>query len=97
MSAKGLALRLAADGIGVFEVRPGIIRTDMTAGVADKYDALIAGGLVPARRWGEPEDIGAVVRRPRARRASASPPARVINVDGGLSIGRACEARDGQA
>ena len=43
----------------MFEVRPGIIRTDMTAGVAAKYDALIADGLVPARRWGEAADIGA--------------------------------------
>ena len=53
MWVKNLALRLAADGIGVFEVRPGIIRTDMTAGVTAKYDALIDGGLVPTRRWGE--------------------------------------------
>ncbi len=48
MFTQGLALRLAPHGIGVFDVRPGIIRTDMTAGVAARYDALIAGGLVPA-------------------------------------------------
>ncbi len=53
MAVQGFAARLAADGIAVFEVRPGIIRTDMTAGVAGKYDALIEGGLVPAKRWGE--------------------------------------------
>jgi 3-oxoacyl-[acyl-carrier protein] reductase len=60
MFAKGLALRLAGDGIDVFEVRPGIIKTDMTAGVSAKYDALIEGGLVPEGRWGLPEDIAAI-------------------------------------
>ena len=54
---QGLALRLAQSEIAVFEVRPGIIRTEMTAGVADKYDALIKGGLVPMRRWGEAGDV----------------------------------------
>ena len=53
MWVKNLALRLAPENIGVFEVRPGIIRTEMTAGVSAKYDALIDGGLVPAKRWGE--------------------------------------------
>lgn len=60
MFAKGLALRLAAEGIDVFEVRPGIIKTDMTAGVTGKYDDLIAKGLVPEARWGQPEDIAAI-------------------------------------
>ena len=59
---QGLAARLAADGIAVFEVRPGIIRTDMTSAVTAKYDALIADGLVPAKRWGAPGDVAAVVR-----------------------------------
>ena len=64
-----------ADGIGVFEVRPGIIRTDMTAASADKYDGLIADGLVPSRRWGEPRmSAPRSPRLPPAR--SASPPAR---------------------
>ena len=58
MWVKNLALRLAPDGIGVFEVRPGIIRTDMTAAATEKYDGLIAEGLVPSRRWGEAEDVG---------------------------------------
>ena len=69
MWVKNLALRLAAEGIGVFEVRPGIIRTDMTAGVAAKYDALIDGGLVPVRRWGEAADVGAAVAALAARQA----------------------------
>jgi NAD(P)-dependent dehydrogenase (short-subunit alcohol dehydrogenase family) len=57
MAARVFADRLAPDGIRVFEVRPGIIRTAMTAAVAEKYDELIAGGLVPERRWGEPDDV----------------------------------------
>jgi 3-oxoacyl-[acyl-carrier protein] reductase len=60
MFAKGLALRLASDGIDVFEVRPGIIKTDMTAAVSAKYDDLIAKGLVPEGRWGQPEDIAKI-------------------------------------
>ncbi len=60
--SQGLALRLADSGIAVFEVRPGIIRTDMTAGVTSKYDALIENGLVPMRRWGEAEDLGKICR-----------------------------------
>ncbi|MBB4272582.1 3-ketoacyl-ACP reductase [Rhizobium mongolense] len=84
---KGLAVRLAESGIGVFEVRPGIIRTAMTATVAEKYDALISGGLVPMKRWGEAEDIGAIV----AALASGSfgfATGSVIDAGGGLSIGR---------
>jgi hypothetical protein len=55
------AVRLAGDGVPVFEVRPGIIATDMTAGVRDAYDRRIAGGLIPEPRWGEPDDIGRAV------------------------------------
>ena len=87
MAVKGFAARLAADRIAVFEVRPGIIRTDMTAGVAAKYDALIADGLIPAKRWGEGADVAAAVRalvRPDIVYATGS----VINVDGGLTIPR---------
>jgi hypothetical protein len=61
MMTKALAARLAPEGIGVFELRPGIIRTPMTGPVADRYDARIAEGLVPSGRWGEPSDIGKVV------------------------------------
>jgi 3-oxoacyl-[acyl-carrier protein] reductase len=87
MFAKGLALRLAADGIAVFEVRPGIIKTDMTAAVAAKYDALIDGGLVPERRWGEPEDIASIC----AALATGQFPfatGSIIDAGGGLAIPR---------
>ncbi len=87
MAVKGFAARLAADGIAVFEVRPGIIRTDMTAGVASKYDALIADGLVPAKRWGEGADVAAAVRA-LAQADIAFSTGTVVNVDGGLTIAR---------
>ncbi|MFW6286344.1 MAG: 3-ketoacyl-ACP reductase [Candidatus Sumerlaeota bacterium] len=61
MGAKLFAHRLAEEGIPVVEICPGIIETRMTAGVKEKYDSVIAGGLVPARRWGQPEDIASVV------------------------------------
>jgi NAD(P)-dependent dehydrogenase (short-subunit alcohol dehydrogenase family) len=61
MVARCLALRLAEDGIPVHEVRPGVIRTDMTAPVAARYDQRIADGLTPIRRWGEPEDVAKAV------------------------------------
>lgn len=87
MSARLYAVRLAANGIPVFEVRPGIIRTDMTAAVADKYDNQIRGGLVPQGRWGEPEDVGRVVAA-LARGDAAYSTGSVITVDGGLTIPR---------
>ncbi|ASY70900.1 3-ketoacyl-ACP reductase [Sinorhizobium fredii] len=84
---QGLALRLAETGISVFEVRPGIIRSDMTAAVSGKYDALIAGGLVPVKRWGEPGDIGNIVAG-LASGQFAFATGSVIQADGGLSISR---------
>jgi NAD(P)-dependent dehydrogenase (short-subunit alcohol dehydrogenase family) len=87
MAAQLFALRLAPAAIPVFEVRPGIIATDMTARVKDVYDQRIADGLVPEGRWGTPEDVGRVVAallRGDAPYATGS----VIHVDGGLSIGR---------
>lgn len=60
MMTKLYAVRLAEAGIGVFEIRPGIIRTDMTTIVKEKYDQLIAEGITPIKRWGEPADIGGV-------------------------------------
>jgi 3-oxoacyl-[acyl-carrier protein] reductase len=87
MWSQGLALRLAAEGIGVFDVRPGIIRTDRTAGVTEKYDRLISDGLVPARRWGEGEDVANVVAS-LASGAFAFATGSVIDADGGLSIAR---------
>jgi NAD(P)-dependent dehydrogenase (short-subunit alcohol dehydrogenase family) len=61
MMTKLLAVRLAQEGIQVFEVCPGVIASDMTAPVKEKYDRLIEGGLWPIRRWGQPEDIGRAV------------------------------------
>ena len=87
MAARLFAVRLASHGIPVYEVRPGIIDTDMTAGVKAAYDARIAEGLVPERRWGTPDDVGRVVAsllRGDAPYATGS----VINVDGGLSVPR---------
>ena len=87
MAARLFAVRLASEGIPVFEVRPGIIETDMTAGVRDMYDRRIADGLIPEPRWGQPSDIGRVVAallRGDMPYATGS----VINVDGGLSVPR---------
>lgn len=85
--SQGLALRLAETGIAVFEVRPGIIRSDMTAAVSGKYDALIAGGLVPMRRWGEPGDVGNIVAGLASGKFGFATGS-VIDADGGLSISR---------
>jgi len=87
MAARLFALRLAEHHIPVYEVRPGIIRTDMTANVKEVYDRRIADGLVPERRWGAPEDVGRVVAallRGDAPYATGS----VITVDGGMSLPR---------
>ena len=87
MAARLFAARLAAEHIPVYEVRPGIIATDMTAAVKDVYDRRIAEGLVPERRWGQPEDVGRIVAallRGDLPYATGS----VITVDGGLSIPR---------
>lgn len=87
MMAQLYAARLAGDGIGVFELRPGIIQTGMTAGVKDKYTARIEAGLVPAKRWGQPGDIGSTVV-PLVSGQFAFANGAVIPVDGGLSIHR---------
>jgi NAD(P)-dependent dehydrogenase (short-subunit alcohol dehydrogenase family) len=87
MTVKLFAARLAAHGIPVYEVRPGIIATDMTARVRDVYDARIASGLVPEMRWGTPEDVGSVVAA-LARGDLPYSTGTVINVDGGLSVER---------
>jgi 3-oxoacyl-[acyl-carrier protein] reductase len=87
MAARLYAARLAADGIPVYEVRPGIIATDMTAGVHETYDRRIAEGLVPERRWGQPEDVGrAVASLLRGDLSHAT--GTIVRVDGGLSIPR---------
>ena len=87
MWVKNLALRLAADGIAVFEVRPGIIRTDMTAAATEKYDGLIAEGLVPSRRWGEASDVGLAVATLAAGTLGFATGS-ILNIDGALSVRR---------
>jgi 3-oxoacyl-[acyl-carrier protein] reductase len=87
MMTELFAVRLAEAGIGVFEIRPGIIRTDMTAPVKDSYDRAIAEGVAPVRRWGEPKDIGRVAAT-LARGEFHFSTGSVIHVDGGLHIHR---------
>jgi 3-oxoacyl-[acyl-carrier protein] reductase len=87
MASQLWAARLAEGGIPVYEVRPGIIRTDMTAAVAEKYDCLIGEGLVPQGRWGTPEDVGRVVAA-LARGDAPYSTGAAITVDGGLTIPR---------
>ena len=87
MSNQLWSVRLAEFGIPVYEVRPGIIKTDMTSGVTGKYDKLIAEGLVPQNRWGLPEDVGKAVAM-LARGDLPYSTGQVIMVDGGLTLGR---------
>jgi 3-oxoacyl-[acyl-carrier protein] reductase len=87
MVVRLFAARLAADGIPVYEVRPGIIETDMTAPVRDAYDRRIADGLVPEGRWGTPDDVGRVVAA-LLRGDLPYATGTVVNVDGGLSVPR---------
>jgi len=85
MMTKLYAARLASEGINVYEIRPGVIATDMTAAVKAKYDLLIGEGLTPIKRWGTPEDVGRAV----AAIAAGSFPfstGEVINVDGGFHL-----------
>jgi NAD(P)-dependent dehydrogenase (short-subunit alcohol dehydrogenase family) len=81
------AARLAEHGIGVYEIRPGLIATDMTAPVKAKYDELIAGGLLPLARWGTPEDVGRAVAAV-ARGDLPYSTGEVIHVDGGFHLWR---------
>ena len=85
MAVRLYASRLASAGIPVIEVRPGIIRTDMTAGVRSQYDGRITSGLVPQQRWGEPDDIATVVRAVMAGDFDFAT-GTVIHVDGGLHV-----------
>ncbi len=87
MAVQLFALRLAEFGIPVFEVRPGIVKTDMTSAVQDRYDKLISDGLVPQKRWGTPEDVGKAVRALLSRDFSFSTGS-VIHSGGGLHIER---------
>jgi len=81
------ALRLAEYGINVYEIRPGIVRTDMTSVVQAKYDQMIAEGLTPIQRWGTPEDVGRAVAAIAEGRFPFST-GEVFNVDGGFHIRR---------
>ncbi|WP_428304308.1 3-ketoacyl-ACP reductase [Lacipirellula sp.] len=82
---KVLCACFQTEGIQVYEVRPGIIRTDMTKGVTEKYDRLIANGLTIEPRWGEPADIGRAVAM-LARGDVTYAPGAAITVDGGLTL-----------
>ena len=79
--------RLAEEGINVYEIRPGLISTEMTAAVKDKYDALIEGGITPIKRWGQPQDIANAVFALCSGLLRFST-GEVINVDGGFHIRR---------
>ena len=90
MMTKVFADRLAGDGINVYEIRPGVIATDMTGGVKAKYDKLILHderGITPIRRWGQPEDVGRAVRAIVEDRFPFSTGA-VFDVDGGFHLHR---------
>ena len=87
MSTQLFAARLGEYDLPVYEVRPGVTRTDMTSGVTDKYDKLISDGLCVTRRWGHPEDVGKAVGA-LARGDFPYSTGQVIMVDGGLTIPR---------
>jgi NAD(P)-dependent dehydrogenase (short-subunit alcohol dehydrogenase family) len=87
MATKLWAHRLAEHGVAVYEVRPGIITTDMTAPVKEKYDRLMAGGLTVENRWGMPEDVGRAVAM-LARGELTYATGNVLMIDGGLTLRR---------
>ncbi|GAB4116151.1 MAG: 3-ketoacyl-ACP reductase [Acidobacteriota bacterium] len=87
MAVQLWAVRLGEYGIPVFEVRPGIIQTDMTAGVKEKYDRLIQQGLLLQPRWGQPDDVGKVVAALVTGQFGYST-GQVVMVDGGMTVPR---------
>jgi len=87
MATRLWAVRMAPHGVAVYEVQPGIIHSDMTAGVTEKYDRLIAEGLTVEPRWGEPEDVGRAVAM-LARGDLTYATGQVLTIDGGLLIRR---------
>jgi 3-oxoacyl-[acyl-carrier protein] reductase len=87
MATQLWATRLAEFGIDVYEVRPGIIATDMTAGVKQKYDQLIEGGLTLQKRWGTPQDVGQAVAA-LARGDLPYATGQVLHIDGGMMVRR---------
>ena len=87
MAAQLWAVRLADTGVQVLELRPGIMATDMTAGVKEKYDKLLAEGIVPQKRWGTPQDVGLAVKAILEGHFPFST-GDVINLDGGFHLRR---------
>ena len=87
MATQLWAVRLADAGVQVLELRPGIMATDMTAGVKDKYDKLLAEGIVPQKRWGTPQDVGLAVKAILEGHFPFST-GDVINLDGGFHLRR---------
>ena len=87
MMTKLFAVRLAEFGINVYEIRPGVIETDMTGPVKEKYDKMIADGLTPIARWGKPGDVARAVVAV-ATDAFPFSTGEVINVDGGFHLRR---------
>ena len=87
MMTKLYADRLAEYSIGVFEISPGIIATDMTSTAKNKYDKLIADGLTPIKRWGQPVDVAKAVGAIAEGRLDFCT-GQVINVDGGFHLKR---------
>ncbi len=87
MMTQQFAARLAGDGIGVFEIRPGIIKTDMTKEVTEKYDRLIEEGLLPVKRWGLPQDIARAVSGIVQGYLPYST-GDILNIDGGFHLRR---------
>lgn len=85
MASTVFADRLSEEGILVYEVRPGIIQTDMTARVKDKYDKLIAEGFIPQKRWGMPDDIARAIAS-LARGDWDFSTGSIFEISGGLNI-----------
>lgn len=87
MVARCFAVRMAEEGVPVYDIRPGVIRTDMTAAVTARYDKRIAEGLSPVKRWGEPEDVGRAIA---ALVTGAIPfsTGDAFHIDGGLHLHR---------
>jgi NAD(P)-dependent dehydrogenase (short-subunit alcohol dehydrogenase family) len=82
---KLFAARLAGEGIHVFEIQPGIVKTDMTKVVTEKYDKLIAEGLTPIRSWVLPEHVGTAVAACATGRIPLTT-GQVLNIDGGFHL-----------
>ncbi len=87
MMTKLFAARLASEGINVYEIQPGVIATDMTGAVKEKYDKLFADGLTPINRWGQPSDVGKAVAAIAMGHFPYST-GQVFEVDGGFHLHR---------